>query len=125
MAKSTELYDSLLQVILKSRNISTSELKTAQDAMINLRVDWEDLQSCLKSRSVDGFEPVISKMIALSATALVMAAALMTKLNEQKVMLDKLIEEEDKDPHDLTPTIIPVKQPKKRGPKAKVSVQLN
>jgi hypothetical protein len=80
----TEMLDVVVTATERARKISVVEINTAQDAMINMRIDWEDLQSCLRNRKIDGFEPAVNTMIQLAATTLAMAANLQAKIINQR-----------------------------------------
>lgn len=86
----TEMLDVALTTLTRARHVNVSEVRSAQDAMLNLHIDWEALQSRLRSRTVDGFEPVVDSMLTLASTALAMAAALQAKiLNQRMKQLEK------------------------------------
>lgn len=81
----TELFDTALIIMDKAKDITVDKVKTAQDAMLNLRIDWESLESTLRNRKLDGFEPVVDTMQQLAATTLAMAAVLRAYLMNQRI----------------------------------------
>jgi hypothetical protein len=78
------LVDVVLSVLTQATKADVNNINTAQDAMLNLRIDWEDLQSKLRNRRIDGFEPAVTAMIQLAGTAVSMAAALQAKILIQR-----------------------------------------
>ncbi len=90
----TELFNTVFTVMDKVKEITVDQVDTAQDAMLNLRIDWETLETTLRSRRVDGFEPVVSAMKQLAATAISMAAVMQAKITNQRI---KQMEQEDRD----------------------------
>lgn len=90
----TELFDTALTVMSRAREIKVDDLKSAQDAMINLRVDWEGLQTKLRNRKLDGFEPVVESILQLAATSLSMAAAMRAKILNQRLLQMQRVEDE-------------------------------
>lgn len=92
----SELFDSLRVVIALADKIDGNAVQSAQDAMINMRIDWEELQTRLKNRKFEGFEAVIQAMHQLTATTLVMTAALQAKVLTQRAMQLNWVAEEEK-----------------------------
>jgi hypothetical protein len=93
----SELFDCLKTVFDLADKIDGSKVESAQDAMINMRIDWEEIQLRLKSRKFEGFEPVIAAMKQLIATTLVMTASLQAKLlsqREQQLMWEEKEEQQ-------------------------------
>jgi hypothetical protein len=81
----TELLDVSLSAMGRAKKVKTDEVRSAQDAMLNMRVEWEELQSRLRNRKIDGFEPAVDAMVQLAATTLAMAAALQAKILNQRI----------------------------------------
>jgi putative component of toxin-antitoxin plasmid stabilization module len=79
-----ERYHTALTVLDRARQVNTSDIKNAQDAMIELRIEWEDLQACLKNRKVDGFETAVDHMMSLASIALAMAATLQARIKHMR-----------------------------------------
>ncbi len=112
----TELFDVVVDVLVLGNKIDTNSIASAQDAMLNLRIDWEELQSRLKNRKVDGFEVVISAMKQLAATAIAMSASLQSKLLTQREYQLTSESEEDRTPMFIPSTVAKkaVKPPDKK-----------
>jgi hypothetical protein len=81
----TELLDTSLTAIDRARKVNVAEVHSAQDAMLNMRIDWEELQSRLRNRKIDGFEPAVDAMVQIAATTLAMASALQAKIINQRL----------------------------------------
>lgn len=82
----TELSDVILSVLSVANKVNGDNVATAQDAMINIRVEFEELQSRLRNKKLDGFEMVVDAMKNLSAVTMAMAAALQSKILQQREM---------------------------------------
>ena len=80
-----ELFRVIHSILGKIKEITIDKVNTAQDAMLNLRIDWETLESSLRNRKNDGFEPAVEAMINLSSTAGSMAAVLQSKIINQRI----------------------------------------
>jgi len=89
-----ELFGTVHAILGHAKDITVNEVQTAQDAMLNLRIDWESLESCLRSRKIDGFEPAVLAMRKLAATALSMASVMQAKIVNQRI---RQMEQEDRD----------------------------
>jgi hypothetical protein len=81
----TEMLDVLMSVVTKAKMIDVDGIRSAQDAMLNIHVEWEELQSRLRNRKIDGFEPAVEAMLQLSATTMAMASALQAKIINQRI----------------------------------------
>ena|SRR5258708_1591509 len=111
----SEMMNVALSVLNKAISVDCNSVYTAQDAMINLRIDWEELQSRLKNRKLEGFEPVIISMIDLAATSIAVAATLQAKIKSQYLaQLNKDNSEEDDDIH-IKSTDKPITKAKKKA----------
>jgi hypothetical protein len=94
----TELLDVIVVAVERARKVSVDEIRGMQDTILNLRIDWEELQSRLRSRKIDGFEPIVDAMIQLAATALAMSATLQAKIvNQRLAQLDGEKDDDRKD----------------------------
>lgn len=83
----------MMSILANTLNIANKteieKIITCQDCMLLLRIEWEDLNRCLRSRKNDGYEPVISRMSSLAATAIKVSAALQFRMKEQlNIVLD-------------------------------------
>lgn len=91
----SELFNVLSSMTKRIESIKPTNVVTPKEAMLSLRVDWEELNTCLHNRKLDGFEPAVDCMIQLAATSLAMAAELQAKLkNEKQRQLTYQIDEE-------------------------------
>jgi hypothetical protein len=81
----SELFAVAISMMTRAEKVNVSEIRSVQDAMLNLRVDWEELQSRLRNRKIDGFEPAVDAIIQLAATSLAMAASLNAKIINQRL----------------------------------------
>lgn len=90
----SEMFNTLHTVMSKARDITVDKVNTAQEAMLNLRIDWESLETTLRSRKIDGFEPAVTAMQQLAATAIAMASVMQSKIINQRI---KQMEQEDVD----------------------------
>lgn len=62
--------DELIAVLTKCNLIDLSDVKTAHDIMLRLRIDWQELETRLRNKKIDGFEKVIDTLQQLAAMAI-------------------------------------------------------
>ncbi len=76
----------VLSIVLNRMTPTRLEnVETLKDIMLCLRVDWEDLQSTLSNRKLDGYEPVIEKMLQLATTTLLMTSEITARYKNERL----------------------------------------
>lgn len=84
-----ELLDVIQTATTMAKAVSVAEVHCAQDAMCNMRVEWESLQTILRNRKTDGFDAALVAMIKLAATTLAMATSMKIKISTQIVQCEQ------------------------------------
>lgn len=78
-----ELFDAAAGVMARVKKSECREVSSVQDAMIHLRVDWEELQARLRNKRLVGFDAATEAILQLGATAVAAAASLQAYARRQ------------------------------------------
>ncbi len=111
-----EHFDVALSVLNRVGSIPVGVIRTAQDAAIHLRVDWETIQTLLRSKKTDSFEPLIEAITQLAATCMAVNSALQHRIKEQ-YELRAALEAHEKDVEvygDQAEAVKPTEKPPRR-----------